>query len=458
MVLKYLIIAGLLVMVLLPVNYSQAYQDSKPYQLEGTGVRAGNLRIHPSVELESAFTDNLYRSYRDSVCDTYSAGDPRLSQHPCSSVKAAGVFRLLPGVMIRNAHPGSRYDMQLKLNLDARQYVVSDVPVKEASNLGGSVDGRLHMGQGRNFAVSLGERFTRVLAPGSDPGLPYHNNSILNITSVDASIKPGGGNLELSPRYELQYRNYEEIWGDTELSNTLGMQARLKFLPKTAVEMDTSFGYSTMLEKNTPTPPSMPLTIWGGLNGLITPKISLVLKGGYANSFHDSGSSFSNWIALGNINYQIATQAMINLSYSRGFETSIIANYYTWNRGNISLDMQFSPKLSMAISAIYEHRDFADTYPASAFGDDVDHAVNPLITGQREDQLFQSELRFNWYPREWMRVVFGYKLHYLDSNAVASILSPVKDDATGDIVAWSEREKETGYLQNYPYISIGMEY
>ncbi|MDF1565596.1 MAG: outer membrane beta-barrel protein [Deltaproteobacteria bacterium] len=287
---------ALLVSLLVPTGAASA---------EENGVKVGSGRLHPSIEIGG--------EYDSRAKVEFGTGD------------SIGGFllHLKPALTFDN---GSReVAFSLRASGDANIY-----PMRQTRNLtyfGGDVDLSLDINPRGTVGVVLEDRFAhsdRNSAVAIGSGV----RSIFNEAAVSLPIRPGGGALEIIPSYALQLEAFMTVLGETTgvgqprelnyLSHRPNLQARWRFLPKTAVVLDVLGDYRQYFE-----PGVGGSNLWGfyakaGLSGLITPKLSLVVNAGYGRSFLID-PAYNSVIGQAELTFIPNTFTRIKLGYARTF-------------------------------------------------------------------------------------------------------------------------------------------
>lgn len=129
--------------------------------------------------------------------------------------------------------------------------------------------------------------------------------SLFNEVRLAVPIHPGGRALEFTPRVAWAIELFEPLLpgnitgcpanniscdpnlvSQMNYSNlTFGLNARWKFLPKTALVVDTNFAYRTYWNNSTDNPGAGVFRAQMGLVGLLTPRISVTLLAGYGGNW-----------------------------------------------------------------------------------------------------------------------------------------------------------------------------
>lgn len=286
----------LLASVLAPVTAASA---------EENGVKVGAGRLHPSIEIGGEYDSRV------KVADTGGASvggfilhiKPALSFDTSSralafGLRATGDANLYPERRNRNlSYFGGDFDLSLDINPKGTVGLILE-------------DRFAHSDRNSAVAIESGVR------------------SILNEARVALPIRPGGGALEIIPAYSLQLEGFLTVLGETTgvgrpgdlnyLSHRPNLQARWRFLPKTALVLDVTGDYRQYFNST-----AGGGNLWGfyakaGLSGLITPKLSLVLNAGYGRSFLGT-PNYNSVIGQAEVTFIPNTFTRLKVGYARTF-------------------------------------------------------------------------------------------------------------------------------------------
>ena len=162
---------------------------------------------------------------------------------------------------------------------------------------------------------------------------------------------PGGQRFETTLQYMLRLYAFESglFQSKSNLVNDFNLRFNWNFFPKTAIFVEASeqaytyFNYSGV---NTP-PAAYPFRVLAGLVGLITPKLTLNLSGGYGNSFSQSNAhymnvaSYSGPLATVELAWKPFSLTSLALGYHHDFAQGIIGTYYEDDSGYILFTSRF---------------------------------------------------------------------------------------------------------------------
>jgi hypothetical protein len=156
--------------------------------------------------------------------------------------------------------------------------------------------------------------------------------SLYNEAHASLPIHPGGGALEITPKGSVSFEQYTPLssiplggCNPVDPSCTPGLVSNFnyldlngglsglwRFLPKTAISIDAS--YDARSYQNDPHPGEL-FHAYLGLVGLVTAKIAVVAKAGWAQDF--AGSGAKTVVGQAELNYLLSDTSNLKLGYFR---------------------------------------------------------------------------------------------------------------------------------------------
>jgi hypothetical protein len=270
--------------------------------------------------------------------------------------------------------------------------------------------------------LDIGDNFTRSDRP-QDIGLGLAVLSLYNQLRLGVPIHPGGHALEVKPHGEYSVEFFSPYSANlaglgcgatvcTDPSSgdyqqySGGVDARWKFLPQTAVLLETSYIGRKYFHDTAPIAPGSILKIRTGLAGLLTSKIAIILKVGWAQGFSGASSTFigqaeASWlpneattVALGILRDVAPTVAAASSTDLRPY-----LNFKTFLFGRLGLHANFS-------------------YDLVSFSGATSGTGTPET---RKDQLFTIDVGPEYQVARWFIVAAGYALSTRSSDVSASL-------------------------------------
>ncbi|MBI3182553.1 MAG: hypothetical protein HYZ28_10480 [Myxococcales bacterium] len=254
---------------------------------QANGFKVGEGRVHPYFDLiqrfDSAAWYNRFSGATTAELITHFRPGLRLElQSPATNLQFGGhaEYLLYSGLLTPGSVGSSR--PQAEFNLDA------------AFNKRGAVEFQV----GSRYA--FGDRST-------NPMVNVGSQSHFFDAKAALPVHPGGGALEVTPSAAFTIEKF--IDSSNQLNDYenvgFGLDGRWRFLPKTAVLLGATYdlrGATQLLRAS------------GGLAGLVSPKVSTVLKAGYGHNFTGPGATVIGHVEVG---YLMSETSTVKLGYVR---------------------------------------------------------------------------------------------------------------------------------------------
>jgi hypothetical protein len=226
----------------------------------------------------------------------------------------AGASAANPGDIILHVRPGLRLhapgpssDLDVAASVDWTQYSGWLGPTADLGFLGANFRAAYEMGRSGPWRVRFSDSYARTDRT-TNPALGVGTLTDTNNFGMRASYAPGGGSLEASAGYEFGLEAYELTAAGTDgcttascsgtrysdfgsYTNRFTLGGRWRFLPKTAIVLDASFAFRNYNDE-TLSIPSHPLRVEVGLVGLVTEKLRVTLRAGWADTLAARGADF----------------------------------------------------------------------------------------------------------------------------------------------------------------------
>jgi len=300
-----------------------------PVRAEGNGLLLSDTaRLHLSFETEARY---------DSLAAVGGIGSGSVVQNDPSDL----IIHLRPG--LRLDAPGAAASFTGSARLDYQRFTGLGGPTQNLSYLGAFADAGLDVSRGGPVSFHAGEHFSRS-DQTTNPALGLGSITDANTFEARLAVKPGGGALEgglgyafALEQYELHFpgavtctqpscngANYGNFGSQTHRGT---LDARLRFLPKTAVVADVSWA-TRFYQSSTANVATRPLRAELGLVGLLTEKIRVILKAGYENTFSSAGNNFQGPIAQAEVGWQPVETTRMALGALRTAEP--VSDVYGW--------------------------------------------------------------------------------------------------------------------------------
>jgi hypothetical protein len=399
------------------IGYQGLPQKASGEQATGINVAEGML-LHVGAGAEAGYDSNVF--YANSQTGT---------------VTGSGIIRTTAYAELTNTSrtggTPSGLSFDVRGGLTYRRYTSDDPGVVKYRDAFQPAAGlSLGYGAGR-LSFQLTDSFIRIEDPpyASSTAAPLSRDS--NLASAEMRYAPGGGRINTI----LRYTNIVDIFESTQfayasaVTHQLMLDVSWKWLPKTAIFVQANQGYVTYLSSNTKKVSSYPLHVIGGLRGLITPKVSVNLSVGYANSFYSSGASTSGFLGSTFVEAQATmTPTMMSrvlAGYHHDFANSVISSYYYDDSVYASYVQQLGGRLAFDLSGRVSHRQYQGLlFDATGMATRADNIVNVGAT-------------LDYFIRNWIYAGVGYSLL---ANVSGYHLPPGPGATMGDSVEYTKHQ------------------
>jgi hypothetical protein len=378
---------------------------------EPNGIRIGPGRLHPYFDLEMRY---------DSAAG-YFPSDPT---NPASPVV------LSPEILLY-IKPGFRFDLQgsdTSFGLNAYYNYIWYTGLLTSGSSGASrseVGADLHGEFNREGAVEfdVADNFARSDRP-RDIGVGIATISLYNQLRLAAPIHPGGRALEIKPHGEYAveffsgYSGVPPSLGNCDINfgcaqdpssfdyqqYSGGLDGRWKFLPQTAALLETSYeGRQYFHPEKAPAAPGSVLKIEVGLAGLVTPKIAVTLKLGWAQGFDGAASTL---IGQAEGTYSPNESSNITLGVLRDVNPVVGAASATDGRAYLNMRTFVIGRLGLHLNFSYDLVSFTAGNDGGRGG---------------KDQLFTIDLGPEYQAAQWLIISGGYVFSSRSSNATDTL-------------------------------------
>jgi hypothetical protein len=373
---------------------------------ENNGIRIGDGRLHPYIDLELRYDSAA-------LVTLNKCGGTATTPGVCGDL----VAHVRPG-MILNV-PDSWVDFSLSGNADFVWFTglltKSDT---SSSYVGGTANMSAAFNRTGSVEADLTDTFSRSDTP-HDPSLGVGVLSLYNEVALAAPIHPGGQALQITPKaaFEVEYFSPIVSSGPSGVSPGYAnyrnldfeLNGRWRFLPKTAVVVDTNFQDRTYV--NTGNAQALLFRAQAGLAGLLSPRVSVVAKAGWAKDFgQSSGNAF---IGIGELTYLFNAFTTLRAGILRTVEPVSLYGTYTDLRPYVEGRALLMGRLQLHALLAYDLLSYSTPTTALA-------ATN----SGRQDNIWSLDLGPQYEVTPWLIVTAGYLLGSRDTNLTAPIAIP----------------------------------
>jgi hypothetical protein len=358
--------------------------------VRGNGIRLGDaLILHVGMGIEFDYDSNVF--------------------YENSNVTGAFFMRLSPGLLLTNSPRGASrtVDFDFHAGLSYIEYLTSDSSVSSHRQFG--VDGgvRATFFGYSPYNFTLFDNYVRTTQP------PYakvdHNlDRDTNEVGVRVNLAPGGGRLNflLGYLFGIDYFEIPQLNQYDLFYHRFDLRAAWKFFPKTALYLAATETINTY-QNATMHPGSYPLHVALGVQGLITPKLTVNAWVGYGNGFYVSGPNPNTAVGGLQLAWKPTLLSTGAVGYEHDFQNSLLGSYYDLDLVYVSWT-QLIWRFTGFVRLSYANERFKGVQPAQATTDGTD---NYVTFNTRVDYPF----------REWLIGSVGYDLYFNGSNRTLTI-------------------------------------
>jgi hypothetical protein len=337
----------------------------------------------------------------------------------------SGTIQVTPFAEITNSareevQPPVKYSIGASLLY--REYLTGDEQVRAQRAFNPSFSGSLaYSSAGQSLSIS--DEFTRLQDPPYQPGdSPITRD--FNVGIVQAGLAPGGGRIQVTPRYTntLDIFEGDDFSYGNRMAHEGMIDASWRWLPKTAVFLQGSVGYIQYLSSEAESAGksnSIPYRAVTGIRGLVTPKLTLVVGVGYADASYDQAgvnpSGASNLSANVGLTFNATELTTFGASYSHEFRDSpVLGNYYDLDAADLAIRQRLGP-VTLGAAGRYEHRRYHGFQMGAPIG--------------RTDNIFQTRVQADYQLQRWFYAGASYTnmISRSDDNGAPSALVPQAD-------------------------------
>ncbi len=357
-------------------------QDRRVQQ--GPGYQAGEFELHPGIAAEVGYDSN-YFGRSDKTDIHYLNGAP---QNPPTGT---GLLRVTPSVRISTTPAAQRTAEQPTqrpaVSFDGgasgtyREFFSSQT--SNQRNMSGNADAMLGILPGRAWSGSLTASWMRMIQPTvlGDPDLSYNNDTIT--AGADLAAQPNEGTLDWHFGYQYTGIFFEQASGSpyNNQMHTGYSRGRWRFRPRTALLYDGSISYRSFNNASNASfdeHSTTPVRVRMGLEGLVTPRFSVLALVGYGGTFTTGASNDASVQQYDSVIGQLELRffpgttspelqakpsllvSTIALGYMRDFQASYLGPALGLDRGYLRAEYFYAGKFLITIEGgvgAYEHPD-----------------------------------------------------------------------------------------------------
>ena len=375
--------------------------------------------VHPGLSMSVGFDSNVYYASQQETDQVHQSPE--------------GVFE--PNLSVAIAEPGV-WELWGDAAVGWRQYLTDEERVRSQSGLSANLDLASRWNAEGTASLELSNEFVRTNETPNTASRQA-SNRVYNRAGATVGLHPGAGLLETYGSYDFAlYRH--NLFSDLDRhAHHFGWNLHWSFLPKTAflaevdyraIRYDQEFrGPQVSPEGRLRNVDSDPIRVMAGLDGLVTTRVSLGLRGGYGWARYQEGPDFSGLLAQVEASYQFGDVAFDNrlrAGYERGFRDSSIGNFYTSHRFLTGYEQGFAGnRLRLELEADAQIRDYAPTGIDAAQTEDHEflfpEALSDLLVGV--SAATRMEIRKGWD----VGVRYSFRSNFTEDQIV--VIGPGED-------------------------------
>jgi hypothetical protein len=387
--------------------HAQAWLADRRYQ-EGPGYRTGDFEIHPGIGGEIGYDSNWFLRSSNSNVDN---GCPKFCP------QGAPEMRITPSLTLSTIGPQRRegearaplQSYKLTAGLAGTYYEFFNALSPQQRNVGLSGNTRLDILPEHPFGAAIYANYARLIQPSifGEPDLSFNRDDVG--AGAEIIAQPGGGTLDWRLGYQFHDTIFEETAGQPygNIVNEANTRGRWKFRPRTALLYDATLRWYHYVDNGagiTQLHDSSPVRARLGINGLITPRFSVLAMAGWGASFFEPSSSATvhqydsvigqaelKWFltaAPGTENGISLSQSSIAVGYTRDFQNSYLADYFGTDRGYLNFSYFFAGRALLSLTGGVGAVEYPEITPLNG---GTPHAP---FTDMRADATFFGEYRF----------------------------------------------------------------
>jgi len=410
------------------------------------GLQGGGFVFLPALRLGYGFDSNVFLE-----------DDLPGQEEP----DGAQLMEIRPGIELKNKNRDNLALDFRGLGL-VRQYLTTDDVISEHGDIGGDVGLKVGFLEGGPLSLRVKERFQRVLERRTFETTRKLNRHV-NDVGAGVTFKPGGRALQLSLDYSFVADLMTDTsldWGDLVFHDVM-LQGSWKFFPFTALVLEADWQYRDYLFKGYgfygELTDNYPLRIRAGVNGFITPRLSVLALIGYGNSFHETrpatseeaaartphaNDSFNMVLGELRVSFKPTETTIIQGSYRYDFQDSVFSNYAAYHKIVANFQQRLFGRLDLVVDIGYFGVFFSqlpDEYlrpykgPTDGIG-----PVGYVVTGAgyREDRILMGGARAIVDITRLLAFELGYSFELFNEpfNSEGKFVSCMEDKCEGSNV------------------------
>lgn len=289
-----------------------------------------------------------------------------------------------------------------------------------------------------NVFFEFDNKFSRTANPDGQDLSGRHKNLLENFV-LGLGLKNIEDTLLMKIQTGVDFNYFEEskdqtAYKDYNYVSFVGdIFGRWKFLPKTMIFLKASYRYQDYYESSIRSKSkSMPLNVFAGLMGQITPHLSMKLSAGYSAAFAEDTKHDYN--ANAEFVFKYGKNTFMNAGYLRNMRPSPYFQYYSTHRLYFNFKQKFARVFLAKLDFSYSFLEFGPSIEFSsthyAYDDSNGSYVKDTVTnstgtydysvkvpgGSRKDQLLTLNPSISYNILSWLGLKLSYELEYRRSD------------------------------------------
>jgi hypothetical protein len=353
----------------------------------GGGIAAGDLELHPGFGGEIGYDSNYFLR-------TFHTGNV-INGDPNAPVRDAAILRLTPSFSVntRNSSPnvaangttsGAPFYFGAGASATYMEFFGAD-EIRKQRNVSGGINATAQFNRGRPIGFDLLAGYARLIQPTvlGNPDLSFNRSDITAGGGV--TFVPGGGTLDMRAGYQFYGALFEDSIGVpySNLTHEISFRDRWRFRPRTALFSDTTLRFINYPNADRAVNylnDSTPVRTRFGLTGLITDRFGALAAVGYGATFFQNPASVAStqydsvnaqaevtWYLSQNPGASEPGQvtlllSTITLGFTRDFQNSLLANFYTSNKGYAAINYFLGPKAVIQLAGSFQDLEYPQPY------------------------------------------------------------------------------------------------
>jgi len=379
-----------------------------PALATGPGVRAGDFELHVGGDTGVSFDDNFFRKSEASA----------FSEPEAVSALVAGIK-----LTAENRSPNKVY-LKLRGDVDFRKTLGAAEESKAAQRDGiSAVTQGLTVGllPRSSFSVDLNERLTFHDQPaefGADEGL----ERLVFEIGPDLRFRPGAGaskafELRLGYRFKgTRFLNKGSAEHESD-GHELKFLTEWRFFPKTVAFADVRYSVIDRPEQDDDDEITQdrlrnvdanPFRLELGVRGLITQRLSAVLRAGFMHTFNAELDSFVGAIGKASLEYIIEPTFQIEGGYEYDAKGSAFSNFYKYHSAFAGTQLSLLGRVTVKGKVAYVLKDYTQS--------NARVGADNTPTAKRDDPFLRVDAGIGYHFVDWVDLSVRWRLERNDTD------------------------------------------